>query len=125
MHALSVAGLAVVATTVAALAAVLSPNEIQATFFNGEPFTASTGTIKLLEPHCDSPQLTDFLPFARCLHPGAHFARSLGAKPGCTLPGSRPPPFDAPTVPPVPLRRSNRSTRSTRSRRPAATFLAT
>jgi hypothetical protein len=46
MHALSVAGLAVVATTVAALAAVLSPNEIQATFFNGEPFTASTGTIK-------------------------------------------------------------------------------
>src|SRR5262245_63478127 len=46
MRALFVAGGAVVVTTAVALAAVLAPNEIQTTFFNGQPFTASTATIK-------------------------------------------------------------------------------
>jgi hypothetical protein len=42
MRALFVAGVAAVAATTAALAAVLAPNEIQATFFTGQPFTAAT-----------------------------------------------------------------------------------
>jgi hypothetical protein len=46
MRTMFVAGVAVVATAAAALAAVLAPNEIQATFFTGQPFTASTSTIK-------------------------------------------------------------------------------
>ena len=41
MRALLVAGVAVDAVTAPALAAALAPNEIQATFFNGQPFTAS------------------------------------------------------------------------------------
>ena len=39
MRALLVAGVAVVASITPALAAVLAPNEIQATFFTGQPFT--------------------------------------------------------------------------------------
>ena len=42
MRALFVAGMVVVASITPALAAVLAPNEIQATFFNGQPFTSST-----------------------------------------------------------------------------------
>ena len=42
MRALFVAGVAAFAATTAALAAVLAPNEIQATFFTGQPFTAAT-----------------------------------------------------------------------------------
>ena len=42
MRALFIAGVAVVAAIGPALAAVLAPNEIQATFFTGQPFTAST-----------------------------------------------------------------------------------
>jgi hypothetical protein len=42
MRALFVAGVAVAASIAPALAAVLAPNEIQATFFNGQPFTSST-----------------------------------------------------------------------------------
>src|SRR5262249_32160284 len=41
MRALLVAGVAVVAVTAPAFAAALAPNEIQATFFPGQPFTAS------------------------------------------------------------------------------------
>src|SRR5947207_14446173 len=46
MRAMFIAGVAVIATTAAALAAVLAPSEIQATFFNGQPFTAATSTIR-------------------------------------------------------------------------------
>ena len=42
MRTLIVAGTAIVAAIVPAFAAVLSPNEIQATFFTGQPFTSST-----------------------------------------------------------------------------------
>jgi hypothetical protein len=42
MRALFVAGVAVFAAVAPAFAAVLAPNEIQATFFTGQPFTAST-----------------------------------------------------------------------------------
>jgi len=42
MRALFVAGVAVFAAIAPAFAAVLAPNEIQATFFTGQPFTAST-----------------------------------------------------------------------------------
>src|SRR5215207_5208176 len=42
MRTLFVVGTAVFASTVAALAAVLSPSEIQATFFTGQAFTSST-----------------------------------------------------------------------------------
>ena len=42
MRTLFVAGMAVVAAIAPALAAVLAPNEIQATFFTGQPFTSST-----------------------------------------------------------------------------------
>jgi len=42
MRALFAAGMVVVASITPALAAVLAPNEIQATFFNGQPFTSST-----------------------------------------------------------------------------------
>src|ERR1700750_2597137 len=42
MRALYVAGVAAVALIAPALAAVLARAEIQATFFNGEPFTSST-----------------------------------------------------------------------------------
>jgi hypothetical protein len=44
MRALHVAGVAIAVTIVPALAAVLAPTEIQATFFTGQPFTASTPT---------------------------------------------------------------------------------
>jgi hypothetical protein len=46
MRALLVAGVAVVAVTAFALAAELAPSEIQATFFAGQPFTASATNIK-------------------------------------------------------------------------------
>jgi hypothetical protein len=46
MRALCLAGLLVVVAAAPASAAVLAPNEIQATFFNGQPFTASTGSTK-------------------------------------------------------------------------------
>ena len=46
MRALFVAGVAVMALIAPALAAVLAPNEIQATFFTGQPFTASATNIK-------------------------------------------------------------------------------
>src|SRR5262249_35569133 len=46
MRALLIAGVAVVAAIGPALAAVLAPNEIQATFFTGQPFTASATNIK-------------------------------------------------------------------------------
>jgi hypothetical protein len=42
MRAWYVAGVAVVAAIAPALAAVMAPAEIQATFFNGQPFTSST-----------------------------------------------------------------------------------
>ena len=42
MRVLFAAGMVVVASITPALAAVLAPNEIQATFFNGQPFTSST-----------------------------------------------------------------------------------
>jgi hypothetical protein len=46
MRALFVAAVAILALTTPALAAALTPNEIQATFFNGQPFTASATNIK-------------------------------------------------------------------------------
>src|ERR1700730_7147915 len=46
MRALLIAGVAVVAVTAPAFAAALAPNEIQATFFTGQPFTASATNIK-------------------------------------------------------------------------------
>jgi hypothetical protein len=42
MRALYLAGLLAVCSVAPASAAVLAPNEIQATFFNGQPFTSST-----------------------------------------------------------------------------------
>jgi len=42
MRALLVAGMVIAAAIVPAFAAVLSPTEIQSTFFNGEAFTSST-----------------------------------------------------------------------------------
>jgi hypothetical protein len=44
MRAVFVAGVAVVAATGAALADVMAPNDIQTTFFNGQPFTAASPT---------------------------------------------------------------------------------
>src|SRR6478735_8066400 len=46
MRALLLAGMIAAAAIVPATAAVLAPNEIQATFFTGEPFTASATNIK-------------------------------------------------------------------------------
>jgi hypothetical protein len=46
MRATFMAGLAIAASIVAVVAAVLAPNDIQATFFTGEPFTASAPNIK-------------------------------------------------------------------------------
>jgi hypothetical protein len=46
MRALLVAGVAVVAVTSPAFAAALAPNEIQATFFTGQSFTASATNVK-------------------------------------------------------------------------------
>jgi hypothetical protein len=46
MRASFVAAVAVLALTAPAFAAALTPNEIQATFFNGQPFTASATNIK-------------------------------------------------------------------------------
>jgi len=46
MRTLLIAGAAVIAAIGPALAAVLAPNEIQATFFTGQPFTASATNIK-------------------------------------------------------------------------------
>ena len=46
MRALLVAGVAVVAVTASAFAAALAPNEIQTTFFTGQPFTASATNVK-------------------------------------------------------------------------------
>jgi hypothetical protein len=46
MRATFMAGSAIVASIVAVVAAVLAPNDIQATFFTGEPFTASAPNIK-------------------------------------------------------------------------------
>ncbi|MFL6797193.1 MAG: hypothetical protein ACJ8F3_07260 [Xanthobacteraceae bacterium] len=40
------ASVALLSATAAAVAAVLAPNEIQTTFFNGQPFTASTSSLK-------------------------------------------------------------------------------
>jgi hypothetical protein len=42
MRTVLVAGVAVIALVAPALADVLSPSEIEATFFNGQPFTAAT-----------------------------------------------------------------------------------
>ncbi|MEA2948011.1 MAG: hypothetical protein QOI40_3341 [Alphaproteobacteria bacterium] len=46
MRILLVAGVSVFAAIAPASAAVLAPNEIQATFFTGQPFTASATNIK-------------------------------------------------------------------------------
>ena len=46
MRALLAAGVAVVAVTSPAFAAALAPNEIQATFFTGQSFTASATNVK-------------------------------------------------------------------------------
>jgi hypothetical protein len=46
MRASFVAAVAVLALTAPAFAAGLTPNEIQTTFFNGQPFTASATNIK-------------------------------------------------------------------------------
>src|SRR5262249_62260400 len=46
MRALLIAGVAVVAVSAPAFAAALAPNEIQATFFTGQPFTASATNVK-------------------------------------------------------------------------------
>jgi hypothetical protein len=46
MRASFVAAMAVVAVTAPAFAAALTPNEIQSTFFTGQPFTASATNIK-------------------------------------------------------------------------------
>ena len=46
MRALCIAGLLAVVAAAPASAAVLAPNEIQATLFNGQPFIASTGSTK-------------------------------------------------------------------------------
>ena len=42
MRALFVAGMAIAAAIAPALAAVLTPSEIQSTFFTGQPFTSAT-----------------------------------------------------------------------------------
>jgi len=39
-----IAGVVTIAATGIAIAATLAPNEIQSTFFNGQPFTAATPT---------------------------------------------------------------------------------
>jgi len=46
MRAAFVATVAIAAVTAPAFAAALTPNEIQATFFTGQPFTASAPNIK-------------------------------------------------------------------------------
>ena len=46
MRSFLVAGVALVAAITTALAAVLAPNDIQTTFFTGQPFTASATNIK-------------------------------------------------------------------------------
>ncbi len=46
MRAAFVAAVAIAAVTAPAFAAALTPNEIQATFFTGQPFTASAPNIK-------------------------------------------------------------------------------
>jgi hypothetical protein len=46
MRALFVAGAAIFAMVAPAFAAVLGPSEIQATFFTGQPFTASASSAK-------------------------------------------------------------------------------
>jgi hypothetical protein len=46
MRSFLVAGVALVAAITTALAAALAPNDIQATFFTGQPFTASATNIK-------------------------------------------------------------------------------
>jgi len=40
------AGVVAISAVAPAAAAMLAPNEIQATFFNGQPFTASSGSTK-------------------------------------------------------------------------------
>ena len=42
MRALFLAGMAIVASIAPAIAAVLTPSEIQSTFFTGQPFTSAT-----------------------------------------------------------------------------------
>jgi hypothetical protein len=46
MRAVLLAGVTVIASIAPALAAVLAPADIQATFFNGQPFTAAASNIK-------------------------------------------------------------------------------
>ncbi len=46
MRALLLVGMLTAAAIIPAVAAVLAPNEIQSTFFTGEPFTASATNIK-------------------------------------------------------------------------------
>jgi hypothetical protein len=46
MRSFLVAGVALVAAITSALAAALAPSDIQATFFTGQPFTASATNIK-------------------------------------------------------------------------------
>jgi hypothetical protein len=46
MRAMFMAGLAIVASIVAVIAAALAPSDIQATFFTGQPFTATATNIK-------------------------------------------------------------------------------
>ena len=46
MRVLLVAGLAVIASIVPAFSAVLAPADIQAAFFNGQPFTATASNVK-------------------------------------------------------------------------------
>src|SRR5258708_37083119 len=46
MRAAFTAAVAIVAVTASAFAAALTPNEIQTTFFTGQPFTASAPNIK-------------------------------------------------------------------------------
>ena len=46
MRALLIAGVAVVAVSAPAFAAALAPNEIQAAFFTGQPFTAAATNVK-------------------------------------------------------------------------------
>jgi len=46
MRTLLLAGVVAIAAVAPACAATLAPNEIQATFFNGQPFTAASGSTK-------------------------------------------------------------------------------
>ena len=46
MRAVLLAGVTVIASIAPALAAVLAPADIQATFFNGQSFTAAASNIK-------------------------------------------------------------------------------